>query len=1019
MTIMRSLSTERTPTTAVARTRQQQQFCLPSVAKNQNKQQQCACKNVRHNNNNNSTESPISIYAPPPTACSNQKFLLILFLSAAVFLLTGNGLPTVTAAINGRTEPGECRSIDVRNDCDSLKQLHNCTIIRGFLWIVLTSPVHYKTKELCNYENYTFPLLREITDYLIFHEVRGLRSIRNLFPNLAVIRGRRLFLNYALGITAMPDLEVLEFPSLLAIQRGHIYLNNCPKLCNLDKIDFDRLTLSVGENHIYPMASDDCQKTVCQNCVTEHCWSNNVCQRFENDNLIDAGKGIQHCHSECLGGCHNSSSDGCYTCKNRRDHGNCVKECPPDKYLLELDQTCHSAAECVTLFNMTVKDNKCLLDCPEGSVFGINGREAKDCIPCDMDKRDIYPIYNLADADRLRGCKILNGSIIITIRNKINEDDLVHSLSNLREIHGHLKIIGSDGLTSLKFLNGLQKIAVNPEALETGLYGLVLYDNENLRDLWQPEKNLEIVHGSMYVHLNKKLCNRKLREFTRKVRHDVLKDALQTNDQEVLCDPAKLTLDIEILSQRSAKFSWPKEQTSSEVEIMYRPIAANAEFVEHSELDTPICKRLQWTRVLTFPKELQSNATHYSYIANDLKPKTRYACLVKTFGFADIHDTRSDLTYITTKVELPAPPTINITRRTDTSLTIQLQHAEDEVVSQYVLDIYDQPDNEVLLDHRDFCTQPSYMYHDKQIINGDEDEDACCLRKEEEADDQRFLHNMRELFACNSDQLENCAPDTSVADAPPGTVTPLRAMLRMYLDAASGNATTISKLKRFRLYTLQVQSCNEAGCGAYAFQSTRTNFSIGGDRLESLMGCRVSGLNEFHVYFPEPQQPNAVITSYVVHFRQKQPDSDTYKTHIECVTRSQHSYNNFQLIAQLDTPYNEVAVRVYSLAGGFFTTWMPITICPFNSAVVKMGAVTEHPKGYAGKVFMVCFMFGVGTFIAWACVKWGWWRWRRIEQFRRDLSRVWNAQTRRRDDADQSLVEYRNIPEEERLENSG
>lgn len=42
---------------------------------------------------------------------------------------------------------------------------------------------------------------------------------------------------------------------------------------------------------------------------------------------------------------------------------------------MEIDQTCHTKAECLTLFNMTnmtVKDNKCLTQCPEGSVFDVS-----------------------------------------------------------------------------------------------------------------------------------------------------------------------------------------------------------------------------------------------------------------------------------------------------------------------------------------------------------------------------------------------------------------------------------------------------------------------------------------------------------------------------------------------------------------------------------------------------------------------------------------------------------------------
>ncbi|XP_017489680.1 PREDICTED: insulin-like peptide receptor [Rhagoletis zephyria] len=344
----------------------------------QHRRQQLPCKHYQQNVCNIALF--MGITAPHLKFCNNNKFLLILFLCVSLLLLAGNCLPTVMAATNPRipyrppkAEPGECRSIDVRNECASLNQLHNCTVIRGFLLIVLLPSLRRGPQEVCDYGKYSFPLLREITDFLIFHDVKGLRSIRDLFPNLAVIRGRRLFLNYALGITNMPDLEALEFKSLIAIQRGHVYINNCPKLCNLDKINWDRLTLSVGENQVFPIAPESCPtKTVCQRCATEYCWSNDVCQRFENDNLIDTKQGIQHCHSECLGGCSNSSSVGCLTCKNLMDHGSCVKECPPDKYLFGIFQNCYTESECKQNLNMTIENDQCLLHCPQGSIFDVS-----------------------------------------------------------------------------------------------------------------------------------------------------------------------------------------------------------------------------------------------------------------------------------------------------------------------------------------------------------------------------------------------------------------------------------------------------------------------------------------------------------------------------------------------------------------------------------------------------------------------------------------------------------------------
>lgn len=48
---------------------------------------------------------------------------------------------------------------------------------------------------------------REITGYLLFFRVFGILSLRNLFPNLTVIRGEKLLLNYALTIWEVQDLK--------------------------------------------------------------------------------------------------------------------------------------------------------------------------------------------------------------------------------------------------------------------------------------------------------------------------------------------------------------------------------------------------------------------------------------------------------------------------------------------------------------------------------------------------------------------------------------------------------------------------------------------------------------------------------------------------------------------------------------------------------------------------------------------------------------------------------------------
>lgn len=107
---------------------------------------------------------------------------------------------------NSSTLPnhGLCRSMDVRNWPQSLAKLRNCSVIVGFLQIVLIEQ-NFSTTE------YVFPELREITHYLLLYRVKHMKSIGDMFPNLTLIRGIHLMLNYALVVFEMPNLqEVFE-----------------------------------------------------------------------------------------------------------------------------------------------------------------------------------------------------------------------------------------------------------------------------------------------------------------------------------------------------------------------------------------------------------------------------------------------------------------------------------------------------------------------------------------------------------------------------------------------------------------------------------------------------------------------------------------------------------------------------------------------------------------------------------------------------------------------------------------
>lgn len=53
---------------------------------------------------------------------------------------------------------------------------------------------------------------------------------------------------------------------------------------------------------------------------------------------------------------------------------------------------------------------------------------------------DDFNIKSLADLEQLRGCEILNANVIMFLRYRINHQELVDILKNVREIIGFLKI---------------------------------------------------------------------------------------------------------------------------------------------------------------------------------------------------------------------------------------------------------------------------------------------------------------------------------------------------------------------------------------------------------------------------------------------------------------------------------------------------------------------------------------------------------------------------------------------------
>lgn len=176
--------------------------------------------------------TPPSPALPPPLSVLLPLMMLLLLLP----------LPQRTTAAGGGGGGGGgyeekiCSSVVVRNTGDRLAALHNCTTINGYVHIVLLDATKPSDFEV------SFPMLREITQYMVVYRVSGLSSLGKLFPNLTLIRGIRTadFPGLALMIHDNADLTEVGLHSLTNITQGSVIITNNPSeyTCSRVRISF-------------------------------------------------------------------------------------------------------------------------------------------------------------------------------------------------------------------------------------------------------------------------------------------------------------------------------------------------------------------------------------------------------------------------------------------------------------------------------------------------------------------------------------------------------------------------------------------------------------------------------------------------------------------------------------------------------------------------------------------------------------------------------------------------------------
>ncbi|XP_030628980.1 insulin receptor a isoform X1 [Chanos chanos] len=926
-----------------------------------------------------------------------------------------------------------CSSKDIRNNVTNLQTLQNCTVIEGHLKILLM----FATKPE-DFHGLSFPKLTVVTDYLLLFRVYGLESLSDLFPNLTVIRGNNLFFNYALVLFEMLQLKEIGLHSLMNITRGAVRVEKNPDLCYLSTLDWSKVLDSVEDNYIVANKNErecgdvcpgaikgktTCPQTTINGHFSERCWTQKHCQRMcpASCKHHACTKDNRCCHDQCLGGCLEPNSPSkCVACRNYLHRDSCVEKCPPNYYTFkgwrcvtfsfcqELNNKCKQAkgSDC---HEYVIHDGACIPECPSG--YTTVNSTTLNCTPCGglcpKVCMGVKTVDSVTAAQALRGCTVLNGSLVINIRGGNNiAAELEANLGQLEEITGYLSVRRSYALVSLSFLRKLRLI--RGETQEVGNYSFYALDNQNLRQLWDWSKhNLTIVNGRMFFHYNSKLCMseiRKMEEVTgtknRQIKNDI---ASKTNGDQASCENRLLKFTQIRTSSDKIIIRWEPFWPPDFRDLLgFMVLYKEAPYRNVTEFDgQDACGSNSWVIADVDPPSRATEARDQlepGHLIMPLKPWTQYAIMVKTQLSASdehqVHGAKSEIIYVRTNATRPSVPLDPISSSNSSSQIILKWKPPNDPngnITHYLVFCQQQPEASELYKF-DYCQKgmklpsraPTQVDNDEeQKWNQTEQQGSggmCCacpktekqLKKEAEETEYRktfedYLHNevfylrpsrqRRSLGVANKTRPHfPTTPSTLLnASTTPGPEKSPEFMKKV-LRVEAKEFTVISDLRHFTSYQIEIHACNHptdpSRCSMAAYVSART---MPEDRADDIVGPIICDVSEYsvHIKWMEPKAPNGMIILYEVNYKRL---GDTEELH-HCVSRKTYEDDGGCKLRVVHPGNYTVRVRATSLAGN--GSWTDPTHFYVQDRRVDYTSIVIGP--------VICgiliFVMGIGGFV--------------------------------------------------------
>ncbi|KAH0505924.1 Insulin receptor-related protein [Microtus ochrogaster] len=822
-------------------------------------------------------------------------------------LSLGSGLDTLEV----------CPSLDIRSEVTELRRLENCSVVEGHLQILL---MFAATGE--DFRGLSFPSLTQVTDYLLLFRVYGLESLRDLFPNLAVIRGARLFLGYALIIFEMPHLRDIGLLSLGAVLRGAVRVEKNQELCHLSTIDWGLLQPAPGTNHIVG------------NKLGEEC--------------ADVCPGVL----------------GAAACRHLYFRGACLRTCPPGTYQYE-SWRCVTSEVCAHLREVPgrtttfgIYQGSCLAQCPPGftrnssSIFchKCEGLCPKEC------KVGTKTIDSVQATQDLVGCTHVEGNLILNLRQGYNlEPELQHNLGLVETITGFLKIKHSFALVSLGFFKNLKLI--RGDSMVDGArhpafsrnYTLYVLDNQNLQQLgsWVTV-GLTIPVGKMYFAFNPRLCMEhiyQLEEVTgTRGRQSKAEINPRTNGDRAACkdlpNPRSQTRTLRFVFNLTEAdrilLRWeryePLEARDLLSFIVYYKESPFQNATEHVGPDA--CGTQSWNLL---DVELPLSRTQEPGVTlAPLKPWTQYAVFVRAITLTTAEDSphqgaQSPIVYLRT---LPAAPTVPqdviSTSKSSSHLLVRWKPPVQRNGNiTYYLVLWQRLAEDGDLYINDYCHRGLRLptsSHDARFDREDpaleaEPEQGCCpcqhsppgqalpaLETQEVTFQNKFENFLHHAITIPKD-LERHR-----REAGPLRLGTNNSDFEIQEDKVPRERAVLSGLRHFTEYRIDIHACNHAahtvGCSAATFVFARTMPHREADDIPGKVAWKAAGRSSIILHWLEPPDPNGLILKYEIKYRRLGEEAT-----VLCVSRLRYAKVGGVQLALLPPGNYSAKVRATSLAG--------------------------------------------------------------------------------------------------------